>query len=204
MGATVRPTRRDAARNHQLLLDAGREVLGELGPDAGMEQIAARAGVGVGTVYRHFPNKDALIDDLVELVTAEITAAGEQAMTREDGAGLEEFLRALGRSFLDHRNYAALLLRRKEPDCAADGVRAQLAELTSRAKDAGRLGPQAQVGDVMTLVWAMRGVVETAGDAAPRAWERFLDLHLAALRSPEATSERKAITPAQLKRVVAR
>ena len=64
------PGRRDAVRNYHRVLDAAREVLGESGADASMEEIAARAGVGVGTVYRRFANKDALIDELVRLSLA--------------------------------------------------------------------------------------------------------------------------------------
>jgi AcrR family transcriptional regulator len=59
-----------------------------------MEEIACRAGVGVGTVYRRFASKDALIDELVRLAMEEVTAAAEQALARADGHGLEDFLRA--------------------------------------------------------------------------------------------------------------
>ena len=78
MTATRAPAaRRDAVRNHHRILDAAREVLGESGADACMEEIAARAGVGVGTVYRRFASKDALIDELVRLAMEEVTAAAE-------------------------------------------------------------------------------------------------------------------------------
>ena len=90
--AVTQGGRRDAVRNYHRILDAARDVLGESGAEAGMEEIAARAGVGIGTVYRRFASKDALIDELVRLVMEEVTAAADRALTRDDGHGLEEFL----------------------------------------------------------------------------------------------------------------
>ncbi len=101
-GTRAPAARRDAVRNYHRILDAAREVLGESGADACMEEIAARAGVGVGTVYRRFASKDALIDELLELALEEILSSTERALARADGYGLEELLRALGQSFADH------------------------------------------------------------------------------------------------------
>ena len=62
---TGRQLRADARRNHERILDAAREVFAEYGIDAQMDDVARRAGVGVGTVYRHFPTKEALSVELV-------------------------------------------------------------------------------------------------------------------------------------------
>ena len=181
-------TRRDAVRNYHAILAAARGVLGESGPDASMEEIAARAGVGVGTVYRHFASKDALIDELLRLALEEILSSTDRALARTDGSGLEEFLLALGQSFADHARYANLLIQRRTEDATVYRIRAAIDELTARAIAAGTVSPGTTPGDVLALVWGMRGLVQAAGEgtpaeAAPGAWQRFLDIHLAGLRA---------------------
>jgi AcrR family transcriptional regulator len=175
--------RRDAVRNYYRIIAAAREVLGESGADASMEEIAARAGVGVGTVYRRFASKDALIDELVRLALEEVLLAAEQAMSRTDGSGLEDLLRALGQSFADHAHYASLLLQRQTDATAGNRIRAAIDELTARAITAGTVNPGITTGDITALVWAMRGLAQAAGDAAPESWQRFLDIHLAGMRT---------------------
>lgn len=197
--ARARRPRRDAARNHQRVLDAARELLGELGAEAGMEQIAARAGVGVGTVYRRFPSKDSLIEELVSLVSAELIEVGERALEQDDGSGLETFLRAIGRSLAEHRRWAGLLLPREtRAKCSSTQVRAQLGKLLDNAHRAGTISAQVRPGDVMALVWSMRGLIEACGDVAPDAWQRYLDIHLTGFRSPGPLSTTPAIAPDQL------
>ena len=179
----ARPARRDAARNYQRILDAAREVLGESGADAGREEIAARAGVGVGTVYRRFASKDALIGELLRLALEELMAAVDRSLARTDGNGLEELLRAFGQSFADHARYANLFLERPANDAATRRVRAAIGELTARAAAAGTVSPDVTAGDVMALVLGMRGLAQAAGELDPAAGQRFLDIHLAGLRS---------------------
>ena len=147
----ARPARRDAARNYQRILDAAREVLGESGADAGMEEIAARAGVGVGTVYRRFASKDALIDELLRLALEELLGAAERALARTDGHGLEQLLRAFGQSFAEHARYANLLLERR-PDAAAQRrIQEAIGTLTARAVAARAIGPAITADDVTAL-----------------------------------------------------
>jgi AcrR family transcriptional regulator len=177
-----RAPRRDAIRNYHRILAAAREVLGEFGADASMEQIAARAGVGIGTLYRHFASKDALIDELVQLALAETMAATDEALAAAGGHGLQQLLRAMGRSFADHARYAHLLLNRPTDPSAIRRIRAAIGELTARAAAAGTVARGVTAADVMTLIWALRGLVEATGELDPQAWQRFLDIHLAGLR----------------------
>lgn len=177
MSQPVPALRSDAQRNQHRVLEAAREVFGESGADASMEEIAARAGVGVGTVYRRFSGKDALIDELLRLAVEEILEATDLALARTDGRGLEGLLRAIGLSFAAHRQYANLLLERRI-DAHDQRIREAIVELTQRAAASGVIRPDVSVGDVMALVWGMRGVVQAVGEASPQSWERFLEIHL--------------------------
>jgi AcrR family transcriptional regulator len=190
--------RRDAIRNYHRVLDAAREVLGESGADAGMEEIAARAGVGVGTVYRHFASKDVLIDELVRLSMREALAEAEKALACPGGLGLEQLLRALGALFAAHARYAHLLLERSADGPAAAEMRAAVQELAVRAVAAGTVNPGVTYADVMALIWAMRGLTEATGEFAPESWQRFLDIHLAGLRARGPLSDRPAMSAGQL------
>jgi AcrR family transcriptional regulator len=178
----ARTLRRDALRNQQRILDSAREVFGACGADASIEEIAARAGVGVGTVYRRFASKDALMDELLRVAVGDMVTAAERALGRSGGHGLEDLLRAFGQSFADHAGYAHLLLDREHDPADACLLRDAIAKLTARAVAAGTIGSGAAFGDVMALVSAMRGLVHTQDAGSADLWSRFLDIHLAGLR----------------------
>ncbi|MHA6758534.1 TetR/AcrR family transcriptional regulator [Streptacidiphilus sp. PAMC 29251] len=205
-GSDARPLRRDAVRNHQLVVDAARDVLSEFGTDASMELIAARAGVGVGTVYRRFPNKEALIDELVRLILTELITAAELELAKDEGggagagAGLENFLRVLGRSFDEHRGYADKLIAHTKAACAAH-LRSLIGALLTQAQQHGQVRADITLGDVMSTVYSLRGLVASTGAVAPAAWERYLDIHLAGFRSPTAPSSRPSLTADELARI---
>ena len=92
--AAVRPLRRDAERNRRRILDAAAAVFAEQGLGASLDEIAAHAEVGVGTVYRRFPNKEVLIDALFDDQLDGIVAIAEAGLAIEDPwDGLVHFLR---------------------------------------------------------------------------------------------------------------
>jgi AcrR family transcriptional regulator len=189
--------RRDALRNQELVLAAARTVLSELGTEASMEQVASQAGVGVGTVYRGFPNKEALIDELVRIMIDDLVIAARGALLRSDGTGLEVFLRALGESFVAHRGLADKLVGRIKAD-AGVVLNQLMAELLAQAKEHHRIGRQVTMGDLKAITWALRGVVEATAAVAPDTWQRFLDIHLAGLRTEALPSSRPSLTEAEL------
>ena len=79
-----RPLRRDAQRNRERILDAARELFAERGVAVTLDDIAKRAGVGVGTVYRRYSNKDALLDELFEEGIDELAASAEALLASRD------------------------------------------------------------------------------------------------------------------------
>ena len=86
-------SRRDAQRNHLLLVEAAREVFAERGVEAQVDEIAGRAGLGTGTFYRHFPTREALVEAIVAERVGEFLALGESALAEPDAwAGLVGFL----------------------------------------------------------------------------------------------------------------
>jgi AcrR family transcriptional regulator len=153
-----------------------------------MEEIAARAGVGVGTVYRRFTSKDALIDELLRLAMDQLTTAAELALARTDGYGLHELLRAFAQSFAEHARYATLLLERQPDASATARIRAAASELTARAAAAGTVSRDMTADDTLGVVSAMRGLVLADGNLRPEAWQRFLDIHLAGMRALDPAS----------------
>ncbi|MEW2165506.1 TetR family transcriptional regulator [Streptomyces sp. NPDC007084] len=183
--ASRRAPRRDALRNDAIVLSAARAVFAEQGPQASMEAIASRAGVGVGTIYRRFAGKDALLDAIARLFVEELDQAAAAALANPDpAAGLEEFLGFVGVFTAEKRRYAAALTDRVSSD---DTVSAQTADrvrrLTRQAVDSGYLAPDVTADDIKALIVAIRGVVAASPEGDDAAWRRFLRVHLAGLRA---------------------
>lgn len=173
-------------RNHQRVLEAAREVFGELGAEASVEEIATRAGVGVGTVYRRFASKDALIDELLRLSMQTMLTAADEALAAPGGEGLAIYLRATGQEFASHARYAGLLLTRSADPAERARLRSAVEQLTAQAVAAGTVAPDVTTADVMALIWALRGLVQADTELPADAWHRYLAIHLAGLRAAPA------------------
>jgi AcrR family transcriptional regulator len=174
--------RRDAARNLASILAAARTTFCEDGVDVGVEVVAQRAGVGVGTLYRRFPTKDSLIEAVVDELIQDYLVAAQAALVDESAAGgFAAYMRAAGQLQSDQ----AGILPRLWSDARRRPVRTDLEsvarELLARAQAAGSVRPDLVYEDVAMLLWSIRGVVETTAAVAPDAWRRHLDLLLAAV-----------------------
>jgi AcrR family transcriptional regulator len=179
-----RPLRRDASRNRDRLLQAARELFAERGLDVPMDDIADRAGVGVGTAYRRFANRDEIIDALFEDRMADYVALAEAALAEPDPwAGLVTFLeRSLAVQAAD-RGLKELLMRdRRTLDRVASARKRLLpllGRIVARAHEAGVLRPGVTADDVGML----SHMLGTTADFAPDLWRRYLPLVLDGLRA---------------------
>ncbi|WP_308284247.1 TetR/AcrR family transcriptional regulator [Streptomyces buecherae] len=191
--------RADARRNREQILRAAREVFAAQGPDAPLDEIARRAGVGVATLYRRFPDRA----DLIRGVAIDVlTALGEAALTARD-AEVEPFeaLRTFMHAALDLKLGSVMpaLIGRLEADDVLDGVRQDAAdpvqELVTQAQAAGTLRPDVRFGDLpLMLMRVSRPLAggQLAEDSALA--HRQLEIYLDGLRAP-GTCDQRATLP---------
>lgn len=169
--------RADAERNLRRVLDAAVEVFAERGADASVDEVARRAGVGHGTVFRRFPTKDVLVAAVVADRVASLAEVAQAACDEPDaGAAFRGFMtRAAELHATDRALHEGLPGRCAE---TADVVRAKaalmaaVAELVRRAQEAGALRRDVSVEDMPPLLAA---AVEAGG---PERWRRTLEIVL--------------------------
>ena len=180
--AADRPLRRDAEQNRQRLLDAAADVFAEHGLEASVEEIARTAGVGMGTLYRRFPTKDALISALVHDVLSTMLRIAREGTERPDGTGLEYFLEAASAYQAAHRGCLPRLWNAGLEDDLVKEVRRLIDTILADAKQHGKVRADITNADVTIALWAVRGIIETTQGHAPEAWQRHLDIFIAGLR----------------------
>ena len=169
--------RADAVRNRQRILDAARRVLAEQGIGAQVDEVAAAAGLGVGTLYRHFPTKDALVAALVDERFARLAEVATAQLDHEDPAGgFERFMREAFREVAEDRGLQQAFMGVDPAGCEAaawrSGTAAATAQLIARAQEAGRMRPEFTV-DHMAMLWgAISATLTTPG------WDARLHLEI--------------------------
>ncbi len=184
---TPRPLRKDAERNRQRVLDAARELFAERGLGVSLDDIAHHAGVGVGTVYRRFPDKEQLIDALFEERIAEmLTAASESLEMRDPWSGFVHFLERALEMQADDKALKELLLSTSEAHARIERARGQIqpvvAAVLERAQQAGVVRDDVVVADLLLLQHGIGEVADYTREAAPEVWRRTLTIALDGLR----------------------
>ena len=184
-----RPLRADARRNRDRILAAARVAFAESGLDAQMEDLARRAGVGVGTVYRHFPTKEALVGALVDDYFAGLAGQAQEALAVEDP----------WEAFSGYMWRAAELLgeNRALSQVTADGQMREAArragldetvgELIARAQRAGVLRADVGIEDVPMIMCSIGRVQMLGAGPGADGWRRHLAIMLDGLRAAAAS-----------------
>ncbi|MBX5443395.1 MAG: helix-turn-helix transcriptional regulator [Solirubrobacteraceae bacterium] len=182
-----RPLRRDAERNRRRILAAARTVFAERGLDVSMDEIARAAGVGVGTVYRRFPDRDQLVSALFEDEMNGVIGLAQRCLALDDPwEGVVTFLEEMCHRAAADRGLKQLLLSTGRARCEIERTRDALhplvTELVDRAQAAGVLRDDLVATDILLMQVAIGGVMDWAGDVAPDVWARVLGILLDGLR----------------------
>jgi AcrR family transcriptional regulator len=195
-----RPLRADAERNRQRILDAAAELFAERGLHVSLDEVAERAGVGVGTVYRRFADRDALIDALLQSRVEEFLEMVELAAANPDAwEGLIGFIEA-GAEF-HGRNRALKELMFSAPgsrewvDRVRTRVRPKVGAMVNAAKEQGRLREDLHVLDVPMLELMLAGAIEFTQDAKPDIWRRMLGIVIDGLKAGRRPPEPLHVKP---------
>jgi AcrR family transcriptional regulator len=178
-------SRRDARRNHARLLDEARRLFAERGIDAPLDELAARAGVGAGTVYRHFPNRDALVRELYDAGVENLRDFAPEILGAESGwRSVELYLERLGAWVADSPYLPAVMRRVAELDPSyRPGIEFEQAVngLVERAQAEGTLRPDVTAVDLSVLVDMLGSLGQYGREYLPY-WRRQLTIVLDGLR----------------------
>jgi AcrR family transcriptional regulator len=153
----ARPMRADARRNYEKVLAAAREAFAEGGESTALEEIARRAGVGIGTLYRHFPNRQALLEALYVNEVEEVCRSAEELDSSDPWEALSGWFerliaylatkRALANELLNYLDHDAPLFQTCRTSLFAAGE-----PLLKRAQEAGVVRPDVEFSDVMHMI----------------------------------------------------
>jgi AcrR family transcriptional regulator len=194
--AQPRPLRADAARNRARIIAAAAEVFADRGLDVTLDDIAAHAGLGVGTVYRRFADREALVEALFdERMQAKMATMEAALQVPADQAceALIDVMREIGEDLARDRGLRQVMLsstygQSRIARCR-DEIRVIVEQLVARAKATGELRPDFQATDVLVLFLMVGAVVDFATQVAPDLWRRYFEILIDGLRTGPGKAE---------------
>jgi AcrR family transcriptional regulator len=177
-----RPLRADARRNRVRILEAGRKAFAESGRDVQMDEVAQLAGVGVGTLYRHFPTKEDLVLELVRESVQGYLQSARQALTRDDAReAIEWLVRYLAANMARNRGLRdamSVIQFGGENPWQSDEVRSHAGAVLERARDAGAIEADITVDDWQALMCGLSAAIASGADP-----DRQVEFVLAGVRA---------------------
>jgi AcrR family transcriptional regulator len=201
-----RPLRRDAELNRQRILRAAAEVFTQRGLDATLDDVARQAGVGVGTVYRRFPDKETLVAELFQDRIDAMVAVAEDACAAPDPwQALVTFLEYVAATMAGDLGLRQMMMfatyGKDRVAYAREQMRPVVARLVKRAQEAGALRQDFSATDVPMIAFLLASAAEYAGPVQPDLWRRYLALIIDGMRaSRDGASELPvaALTPMEM------
>lgn len=179
----VGPSRSDAVRNRRLLLDAAARTFAEHGAEVSIGEIAQRAGIGKGTVFRHFSSKDELLAAIMLGMLDQLVDTGTALLTSDDpGLALREFMTTGVELFVADRAFCEVVgrpsLHLPQVRDAIDRLFDVAEALTARARRHDLIRPDLTGTDVVLLLGGIQHTAAPLLTVEPQAWRRYLELAL--------------------------
>jgi AcrR family transcriptional regulator len=195
MDAPSRPLRADAARNRTRVLDAARTAFAEAGLDVGVEEIARRAGVGKGTLYRRFPTKEALVRAIFEDILGDLERLARATDAEPDArSAFARFLGDAARMQASNQGFYDVVAQRLGAAALTADQRRRLLDAAGRplrrAQEAGVVRSDLVPEDVQLMLRMLGATTRPApdGQSMDERWPRYLGLLLDATRPDAATA----------------
>lgn len=184
----VRKLRRDAQRNHDKIVEAARELFPQRGIDISLDDIARHAGVGVATAYRHFPEKDQLVDAVFADTMARMVELAEKAAAQERAwDGFVDWMAQVTELQARDAGVRALMRYRsrggERAQAAHERISEALVSLVERARSEGDLRRDFEISDLAVLYYMLGAAIDVTEETRPGTWRRYLSLLLDGLRS---------------------
>jgi AcrR family transcriptional regulator len=206
-----RPLRRDAERNRQRILEAAAAAFAEDGLSVTLDEIARRAGVGVGTIYRRFPDKEQLIDALFEARMNAIADEAKAALEADDAwAGLMLFFERAAAQQACDRGFKEVALSGVHGLDRVKRARQLMFPLVSalvaRAQADGSLRPDVYATDIPLLQLMLGSLSDCTREVDPEAWRRYLGIVTDGLRTRRdgpTPLDSRPLSPEQTQRTMA-
>lgn len=170
-----RTLRADAARNRVLIVEAAEEAFAERGLDCGVAEVARRAGVGAGTLFRHFPTKDHLVVAILERRVDEVAERAGHAAEESPWDGLEQFMRESVAIIVKYKGFMEALERCEEHDAVKERFKGVAAAVLERAQAAGEVRTDATGEDLSSLIGAAAMLGQHDAEHTDRAITIMLD-----------------------------
>jgi AcrR family transcriptional regulator len=185
--AMARPLRRDAERNRQRILRAAAEVFSHSGLEVTLDDVAHHAGVGVGTVYRRFGSKEALVEALyTDRIEAAVSLAERALADPDHWHGLVFFIKQTATTLAEDRGMRQVLIcatyDRDRMSHARAKLQSMIARLVERARKAGAVRADLRASDIILIEIMLAAAADYVRPVRPSVWPRYLTLILDGLR----------------------